>query len=127
MSMQTKRQAGWTVWSLLFVATFIISLALLFMALFPHYFDNMKIQQALETLSEDPQVTKMDRGRIVQELDKILYIDYGHQIVNLRDAVSVSKNKTDMIINVNYEIVEPLVLNVSALLEFDNRIEIPLR
>lgn len=127
MNTTMKRQAGWTVWSLLAVATIIISLALLFMALFPHYFDNMKIQQALETLSEDPQVTKMDRNRIIIELDKILYIDYGHQIVKLRDAVSVSKNKTDMIITVNYEVVEPLVLNVSALLEFDNRIEIPLR
>lgn len=122
-----KRQSGWTLWTLLGMATLIISLALLFMALFPHYFDNMKLQQALETLSEDPQVTKMDRIRIINELDKILYIDYGHQIVNLRDSVSISKNKTDMIIEIRYEVVEPLVLNVSALLDFENRIEIPLR
>lgn len=122
-----KRQSGWTLWTLLGMATLIISLALLFMALFPHYFDNMKLQQALETLSEDPQVTKMDRIRIINELDKILYIDYGHQIVNLRDSVSISKNKTDMIIEIKYEVVEPLVLNVSALLDFENSIEIPLR
>lgn len=122
-----KRQSGWTIWSLLGVATIIVSLALLFMALFPHYFDNMKLQQALERLSEDPQVTRMERRRIITELDNILYIDYGHHIVNLNEAVSVSKNRTDMIIEINYEIVEPLVLNVSALLEFENRIEIPLR
>jgi len=122
-----RRQAGWTIWSLLGISTIIITLALLFMALFPHYFDNMKIQSALETLSQDPRVSSMDRLHIVQELDKILYIDYGHQIVKLRDAVSIEKGKTHMTIRVHYEVVEHLVYNLSALMDFTNSVEVPLR
>jgi len=122
-----KRQAGWTIWSLLGVGAIIISLALLFMALFPHYFNNMKLQKALETLAEDPQVTKMQRQQVIIELDKILYIDYGHQVTNLWEAVTVKKTNTDMIISIRYEVIEPLVYNLSALMEFEDHIEIPLR
>ena len=122
-----SRQAGWTVWSVLGVAILLALFAMLFMKLFPPYFDNLKLQEALETVAEDPRVTSMNRRALISELDDLLYIDYGHEVVNLRESLSVEKNKTSMIMSIQYEVIVPIAYNVSALMDFSNRVEVPLR
>lgn len=122
-----SRQGGWTIWSILSVALLITFFALLFMKLFPPYFDNMKIQEALETVGEDPRVTSLTRRQIIRELDDILYIDYAHEAVDLKSALVVQKTKTSMIMSIDYEVVVPLAYNISALLTFSNSVEKPLR
>ena len=121
------RQGGWTIWSILSVALLITLFALLFMKLFPPYFDNMKLNEALETVAEDPRVTSLTRRQIIRELDDILYIDYAHEVVDLKQSLVVEKNKTSMIMSVDYEVIVPLAYNISALLTFKNRVETPLR
>ena len=122
-----NRQGGWTIWSILSVALLILFFTLLFMKLFPPYFDNMKIQEALETVAEDPRVTSLTRRQIIRELDDILYIDYAHEAVDLKSSLVVQKTKTSMIMSIDYEVVVPLAYNISALLAFSNRVEKPLR
>ncbi len=121
------KQAGWTLWSALGVIILLASLALLFMRLFPPYLDNLKIQEALDTLVDNARVSAMTRREIINELDNILYIDFAHEVVDLKESLVVEKTKQDMIITVDYEVVVPLVYNISALLDFQNQVEVPLR
>ena len=88
-----NRQGGWTIWSILSVALLITFFALLFMKLFPPYFDNLKIQEALETVADDPRVTSLTRRQILRELDDILYIDYARETAV--DAVSLDYTVPD--------------------------------
>lgn len=125
--MMRNNQSGWTFWSLSAVVILVVVLALLFMRLFPPYFDNLKLQEAMDKIVEDPRVTAMTRRQVIQELDNILYIDYAHEVVDLRESLTMDKKDKIMTITVDYEVVVPLVYNVSALLAFNNKVEIDLR
>ena len=122
-----KRQQGWTVWGLFSVMALLVFFAYIGMKLFPHYFDNLKLQEALEQVLDDPRVLGMDRRQIVGELDNILYIDYGHQIVNLKEELAVQKDRQSLVLSVDYEVTEHLFYNVSALMDFQAMAERPLR
>ena len=120
-----RTQQGWTFWSLLGVSFLIVVVALLFMKLMPVYMDNYKIVEAMHSVAEDPRARKWTKSQVVREMTNILYIDYGADIVDLNKALTLDKNDAQQFIKVDYEIVVPLVYNVSALLNFNNEVEIP--
>ena len=122
-----NKQSGWTFWSLSAIVVLLVLLALLFMRLFPPYFDNLKLQEAMDKIVEDPRITNMTRRQVIRELDNILYIDYAHEVVDLKESLTIEKKEKIMTITVDYEVVVHLVYNVSALLDFKNRAEIALR
>lgn len=116
-----NRQQGWTLWTLLLTLAVIVFFSLLLMKLWPHYLDNFKIQSALETVSNDAKIGSMTKNQIVKELDNILYIDFGDEIVDLNSALTLDKSRSSMALMIDYEVVVHLVWNISALLEFNNR------
>lgn len=120
-----RNQKGWTIWSVSAVAFLIVIVALLMMKLFPPYFDNLKIQEALDTLRDEARVARMSRRELIVELDNRLYIDFAHEIVDLNKALSIEKQKESIIVRIDYEVVVPLVYNIAALLDFHNSVEIP--
>lgn len=120
-----KTQRGWTIWSLLGVAALIVIGALLFMKLMPVYLNNYKLQEAMHSVVEDPRVSEWDKRKIIRELNNILYIDYGTDIVDLNDSLTLEKTDTQSFIRVEYDVIVPLVYNVSALVNFDDQVEIP--
>lgn len=122
-----RRQAGWTVWGLIAVMALVGFFALLFLKLFPPYHDNYKLNKALQTVAAEPGMAVGGRRAIMRKLDKILYLDYAHKVVDLNDTLRIEKKNDRMILTINYEVVVPLAYNISALLEFNNRAEISLR
>lgn len=119
-----KTQRGWTFWSLLGVGFLIVAGALLFMKLMPVYLDNYKIKEAMHSLAEDPRAVDWNKRQVIREMTNILYIDYGHDIVDLDKALTVEKEDESKYIRVQYEVVVPLVYNVSALVDFNNEVEL---
>lgn len=120
-----ETQRGWTIWSLLGVGFLIVVGALLFMKLMPVYLDNYKLQEAMHSVAEDPRAMEWNKRQVVREMTNILYIDYGHDIVDLNKALSVVKEDDGKFIRIEYEEVVHLAFNVSALVDFDNEVEIP--
>lgn len=119
-----KMQRGWTVWSLLGVGALIVFGALLFMKLMPVYLDNYKLKEAMASVAEDPRAADWNKRQVIREMTNILYIDYGSDIVDLNKALSVEKTDAQSFIKVEYEVVVPLAFNLSALVDFDNQVEI---
>ena len=119
-----NKQKGWTIWTMLLTLAVIIFFSLLTMKLMPHYLDNRKLQTALDALTSDTRVTTMSRRQIIQELTNKLYIDYGTEIVDLKEALVLDKGKGAMSLSVEYEVVVPLAWNISALLDFNNRADV---
>lgn len=119
-----KTQRGWTFWSLLGVGALIVTGALLFMKLMPVYLDNYKLKEAMSSVAEDPRAADWNKRQVVREMTNILYIDYGTDIVDLNDALTLEKTDTQKFIRVKYEVVVPLVSNISALIDFDNQAEV---
>jgi len=120
----TKKQRGFTLWGLLGAGFLIVVVALLFMKLFPVYLDNYKLQQAMHSVAADPRAAEWNKRAIIREMTNILYIDYGSDIVDLGNALSVQSEQSRKFIVVEYEVVVPLVYNLSALVDFENRVEI---
>jgi len=118
-----RSQRGWTFWSLLFTVMVIGFFALLFMKLFPPYMDNLKIKNALETIAEEQSTADATRYEIIERMERILYIDYGATIVDLKSALRVEQIKNGRRLRVKYEVVVPLAFNISALLEFDTHVD----
>lgn len=118
------KQRGWTIWSLLGVGFLVVAGALLFMKLMPVYMDNYKLKEAMHSVAEDPRAPDWNKRQIVNEMTNILYIDYGHNIVDLNKTLALEKENERRYMRVEYEVVVPLVYNLSALVEFDNQVEI---
>ncbi|MBS1270048.1 MAG: hypothetical protein MAG794_01001 [Gammaproteobacteria bacterium] len=117
-------QRGWTLWSLLGTGALVVVGALLFMKLTPVYLDNYKLQEAMHSVAEDPRAADWGRRQIIREMTNVLYIDYGSEIVDLKSALSVEKTAAQTFIKVEYEVLVPLAYNVSALMDFNNKVEI---
>jgi hypothetical protein len=120
------RQGGWTIWSLSFLFLLIAFTAWLTMKLSPPYFDNQRLYEGMKKLALKPGFGAMERAQLIRDLDNILYLDYAHTVVDLNKALSVEKTKTEKKVRVNYEVIIPLMYNVSALLEFENEVSGPL-
>ncbi|MFV2005772.1 MAG: DUF4845 domain-containing protein [Gammaproteobacteria bacterium] len=120
-------QIGSSMWGLLGGAALFVLFALVTMKLVPAYLDNNKVVHALESLAETPGVGNWSRRQISDKVDNTLYIDLAADLLNLKEALTITKTKNAKIISVDYERVIPMVYNISALLDFENSVEVPLK
>lgn len=119
-----KSQNGWTIWTMLLTVAILLAVVLLFMRLTPHYLDNYKLESALQHVSTDSRVANMTRREILREIKNKLYIDYGDELINLDESLVVEKRRGGVSLSLDYEVVVPLVANVSALLDFQNSADV---
>lgn len=119
------RQAGLSIWGFLFSATVVIFFGLLFMKLFPPYYDNLRIQRGMELLVKENDITEMARREVIRRLNRVLLIDYVDQVVQMDEALRLERRDKGVEARVNYEVVVPLVYNLSALITFDNTVFAP--
>ncbi len=122
-----KNQQGMSFWIILVLLVFGIGSILLGMKLFPAYMDNLKLREGMQTLADDPENARLTKGQLIQRLDNILYIDFAHEIVDLKKAFKTRKTQTSTIMTINYERVIHLAFNISALLDFENEVEMKNR
>jgi hypothetical protein len=118
-------QSGLTIWAFLLTAGVIIFFALLFMKLFPPYYDNLRIHNGMKLLVEENRVAEMAKRETVRRLNRILLIDYVDQVVDMNQALRIERRDNGVDLRVRYEVVVPLVYNLSALMEFDNVVFAP--
>ncbi|MFC1664898.1 DUF4845 domain-containing protein [Pseudomonadota bacterium] len=121
------KQSGWTVWSVLGVVALALLFILLFMKLFPPYYDNLKLVEAMEDVSKESRAASFTRRKVITELEKKLYIDFAADLFNLNQSLRMVKEKKATVMIVEYEVVVHLAFNISALLDFNNEVSIPLR
>ena len=120
------KQKGASMWMLLFGSALIVLFALVTMKLVPAYLDNNKVVNALESLKEQPGVGRWTRRQILEKVDNTLYVDLASDLLNLNEALVITKSKSMRVISIDYERVIPMAYNISALLDFENSIEVPL-
>ena len=122
-----SRQRGWTLWSLGLVLGLIVFFALLLFKLAPPYLDNQKIRKALNTVMQEQNVEQLSRRAIVSRLGNILYIDFALDLVDIKKELKITKNNNILKLAIDYEVVVPMVYNISALLTFSEHVEMPMK
>lgn len=118
-----KRQAGLTMWSMLFVLGTLAFFLFLLFKLLPPYMDDFKIKSALESLSRQPDAGTMTVPEIKEAIRKRLEIDSADSF-SLENTLTVETRGRMKVIRITYETVVPMASNVSALLNFDHSVEV---
>ena len=97
------------------------------MKLVPAYLDNNKVVSALDSLAETPGAAQMSRRQVLDKIDNTLYIDMASDLLDLNEALTITKTKNTKVFSIDYERVIPMAYNISALLDFENSVEVSLK
>lgn len=125
--MQTrKKQKGISFWGLIMVAGVTIFFILMFFKLLPPYIEHAKVKTALENMTQQPNAINMEKGEIKAALQRRLDIDDVND-VDLSKSLFVEKKPGATIIRITYERRVPLAYNITALIDFNDSVQVNAR
>ncbi len=98
--------------------------AVIGLKLFPVYMDSWKIDGVMKAVIKEPDINDQSRQEIIEMLLKRLDIEAVDSLnyTNYKDRLSISKRKNNVTINVTYEVMTPLMGNLSLLAQFDKSV-----
>lgn len=124
---RASKQSGASMWGLIGGSALLVLFALITMKLVPAYLDNNKVASALDSLAETPGAAQMSRRQVLDKIDNTLYIDMASDLLDLNEALTITKTKNTKVFSIDYERVIPMAYNISALLDFENSVEVSLK
>lgn len=115
-------QKGMTAIGWLLVLGLIAFFTLITLRLVPAYLEFAKVTSVLESLQNEPGITRKTRGEIIQMIAKRFDVNDVYQV----DAkqVKITKEKGVLTVSINYERREHLVANVDVVTTFDKQVEV---
>ena len=119
---RSKRQKGFSTVALIAIVGTFGVFVVTFFTLFPMYYDNFKLQTALETLQQDRNVDPKSRRAIWDSLKKRLYIDGVNKIK--REHVTMDRKDGKTTVTVTYENRDDLIGNLFIGTKFSESIVI---
>lgn len=94
----------------------------LFFKLLPPYLEDLKVTTAINGLASEANAGAMSKGELVNRLSKRFDID---DITNVKpNQLRIETRGRVKYMRLSYEVVVPMVYNVSVLLEFDHAREV---
>ena len=121
MNISPKRQQGLTFISLVFVLGFIATIVLLALKIGPIYLDHSKVVSALAEIEKTPDIEEQSEAQIRDSLNKRFNMNYVYDVT--QDDITITKQSDYLKVAIEYEVVKPLVGNLSALVKFNDVIE----
>ncbi len=112
-----RNQKGFTFWSLTFTITVIVVAALLTMKLFPAYAEFFAVKKAINRLATEGNLSGMDKRDIQRAFERSSDIS-DIKSIKPTDLIITRNASGETTVSADYEVVVPLVANVSALLTF---------
>jgi beta-lactamase superfamily II metal-dependent hydrolase len=113
-----KNQQGATLLGMLIVAVFIVFVALIVMKITPAYIEFFSVKKVLKAMHDEPLST-MTTSEIKTSFNKRASTSYV-DVVTGADLV-IEKGTSSTVVTVNYEVVKPIIGNVSVLIDFSAR------
>ena len=117
-----KRQRGLTMISIAFILGLIGFFTLLFLKIGPIYLNHSKVVNALEGVEETTDVQTKSKYEVKTILDKRFNMNYVEYVG--ADDIKITKQPNYLKVEIEYERVEPIMGNLSVLVEFYNVIEV---
>lgn len=123
MKSAIKKQQGMTMISLLFVLAGIGTVVLLLLKIVPVYMNHGKVTHVLEALKNSTDVQTQSKSDIIVSLSKRFSVESITNIDTEKDVI-ITKNGDYLKVQIQYQAEVPLVGNLSALMKFDDEIEV---
>ncbi|MFK7914063.1 MAG: DUF4845 domain-containing protein [Pseudomonadales bacterium] len=121
MTMISRTQRGMGIWGYLWLLLLVASVATLVLRLGPHYLTNRTVHNVLEGIASEP-IHKMDKRAIRDLLKKRFQINSLYDL-EPKSVVDIERTKEWTKLIVNYEVREPIVYNVDAMLTFHDELQ----
>lgn len=112
-----KNQRGMTFISMMILVVLGVSITLLVVKLAPSYIEFFSVKKVLSAMAKDPAFPTMSPTEARNSFDRRATIDYIDS-VNGKD-LDITKENGQNVATIEYSKKIPLVLNISACLEFD--------
>jgi len=122
MNTQLKNQRGYTLLSLIFMLGIFGFFVLLGLKIGPIYMDHSKVKNALAAIENTTDITTLSEQEVRTSLAKRFNLNYVADL-NVQD-VKIIKRGNYLKVQAKYEVVEKIVGNISALVEFDDSFEV---
>lgn len=122
MILSVKRQRGLTLISTILILGLIAFFTLLTLKIAPIYLDHSKVTNALAALEQTTDIQTKDRNEVWNSLNKRFNINYVYDVT--KDDVKITKRGNYLKVEIEYEVVEKIVGNLSVLVEFYDVIEV---
>ncbi|RRQ21192.1 DUF4845 domain-containing protein [Thiohalobacter thiocyanaticus] len=116
-----QRQQGMTLLGWIVVLGLIAFFVLLTLRLMPNYLENFKVAETLESLKNEPEITRKSTVEIRKLIDRRFMINDVTSI-DAKD-VKITNEKGRMTVRAQYEIRVPVLGNVDAVTKFDESVE----
>ncbi|GAA3940089.1 DUF4845 domain-containing protein [Litoribacillus peritrichatus] len=120
--MQARKQAGWTMWSLMFTLFVVGFAAWMGLKIVPEYLDNNTIRSVLKPLGQDRSLSEASYDEISTLIVKRLDINSIYSI-KPKDITYV-ENENHLQVRIDYEKRIPMVSNIDVVLTFKNHVNI---
>jgi hypothetical protein len=108
---------GW-----LLMLALIAFFTLITLRLVPAYLEFAKVTSVLESLTNEPGITRQTKGEIIKLISKRFDVNDVYQVDP--KLVEVKKDKGVLKVSINYERREHLVGNVDVVTTFDKQVEV---
>ncbi len=120
MHMQgVKKQQGATLLGMLIVGAFVVFVALIVMKVTPAYIEFMSVKKVLKAMQSESLGT-MSNKEIKDSFEKRASVAYV-ETVKGSDLVIEKNPDGNAVVSVSYEVVKPIMGNVSVLIDFSAR------
>ena len=121
MSFSNKDQRGLTFLSIILILGLIAFFVLLTLKIAPIYMNHSKVVNALSALENMPDIEIMSKREIQISLNKRFDMNYVEKVGS--DDITITKSSNYTKVEIEYEVVEKLVGNLSVLVEFSDSFE----
>ncbi len=103
------------------IAVIIISVLLL-LKLFPVYMENFNVSTSLNSLSSEDGIKELKKSAIKELLQRRFSINDVKNVT--KEHIEIKKTKTEMTIEIAYEVRKPLVGNIDLVIHFNERLDL---
>lgn len=115
----SQSQKGASLPSLLFFGALIVILTLFSIRVVPAYVEFVSVKKVLRAMQQDP-LENMSPKEIKAAFDRRASLEYV-SVINGADLEIERTDSGETIVTVDYQVVKPLIANVSILLDFSAR------
>jgi hypothetical protein len=116
------RQKGMTLTGWMTVVALILFFALLGMKIGPIYLENLTVKDVVESLKDEPLITKRSAIEVKKMIMKRLDINGVYDLKS--DHVTVKKSPGIMKVDITYTVQKKMVGNIDILVSFSDQIEL---
>ena len=118
------RQHGMTLWGMSAVMALIVFFTLLGLKLTPPYISHGKIVTALNAVAKQPMPGGFSKEAVRAALDRRFSIDDVTHVDLRKDLYFDKKAGGIVVVRIVYEVRVPMAFNITALIEFDDSVEV---